>query len=87
MANFDETQKNTRGDDSSDTDRGLPEDVLDAATGAAGRTGSGGPADGGDLGRFGGSGGDLAGRDMASEGLGRDGGTATTGTDIGSGSS
>lgn len=88
MASFDEKDRNTTSNSdvgAEANDRGLPEDVLDAATGASGITGSGGPGDGGDLGRFGG--GDLAGRDFASEGIDRDGGAAISGTDIGSASS
>jgi len=61
---------------------GLPEDVLDAAT-APSQTGSGGPSDAGDLGRMGSDAGNLSDRDSAREGLDRDGGTATMGTDIG----
>jgi hypothetical protein len=78
-------QAHVSGQQDQPGDQGLPEDLLDAATGAAGRTGSGGPTDAGDLGQFGSSG-DLAGRDTSREGLDQDGGAATMGTDIGRGS-
>ena len=72
--------------DTTDTNAGLPDDVLDAATGSAGLTGSGGPTDSSDMGSFGASGGDLAARDLAREPMQNDGGATISGTDIGSNS-
>ena len=69
--------------DTTDTGAGLPEDVLDAATGSSGLTGSGGATDESDLGTFGSHGGDLSGRDLAREPLQNDGGATISGTDIG----
>ncbi|MDP9311644.1 MAG: hypothetical protein M3R24_12315 [Chloroflexota bacterium] len=72
--------------DTTDTNAGLPNDVLDAATGSSGLTGSGGPTDASDLGSFGNQGGDLAGRDLAREPMQDGGGATISGTDIGSNS-
>jgi hypothetical protein len=84
MGNVEETGGRGGGsfDNTGSGGEGLSEDLLDAAT-APGQTGSGGPTDAGDLGRIGSGVGDLSDRDASTEGLDRDGGTATMGTDIG----
>lgn len=88
---LEETQGNTNSGDAEPTgadagvergnrqDAGFSEDAVES--------GSPGAADGVDLGRPGGGSGDLAERDLATEGFGREGGASIAGADTGSASS